>query len=111
MSEAEFTPGPWEAVDSLTVRGPFAFRDSNKPGVQICSLTHYVPATERAANARLIAAAPQLLEACKAQHRAIDMLMARLIQIDPGFMPTKAPSWEAVKLGHAAISKATGSAS
>lgn len=56
------TPGPWEAVDSLTVRGPFAFGDRDKPGVQVCSLTHYVPATERAANARLIAMAPTMLD-------------------------------------------------
>lgn len=57
------TAGPWEALDSMTVRGPFAMGDSEKPGVLVASLPHYLPAEERAANARLIAMAPTMLEA------------------------------------------------
>lgn len=49
----------------------------------------------------------QLLEACKAQHEAIDLLFARLIQLDPNFFPSKSGKpWEATKKGHAAIAAA-----
>jgi hypothetical protein len=63
VSAAKFTAGLWEAVDSLTVRGPFAMGDREKPGLEICTLPQWMPAEERAANARLIAMAPTLLEA------------------------------------------------
>lgn len=59
---AGHTPGPWEAVDSMTVRGPFAMGDSDKPGLLVASLPVELPPGERAANARLIAAAPAMLE-------------------------------------------------
>lgn len=55
----------------------------------------------------LIDAAPYLLEACKAQHQAIDILFAKLIQLDPNFFPSKSGQpWEAVIQGNAAITKA-----
>jgi hypothetical protein len=63
MSAATHTPGPWEALDSMTVRGPFAMGDEEKPGFLIAQLPNYTPAEERAANARLIAMAPTMLEA------------------------------------------------
>lgn len=61
--------------------------------------------------ARLVAAAPDLLAACQAQHHAIDVLMARLIALDPEFMPTKSTIWPALVAGSDAIAKATGGAS
>lgn len=64
---------------------------------------------EKNANARLIAAAPKLLAACKAQHEAIDTLMARLIVKDPTFRPTTSSVWPALLEGNAAIAKATAS--
>lgn len=49
-------------------------------------------------------AAPALLEACKAQHQAIDMLFAMLIQRDATFYPSKSGlPWEAVQKGNEAI--------
>ena len=46
----------------------------------------------------------KLLEACKAQHDAIDLLFAMLIKLDPNFFPSKSGKpWEAVKLGNEAI--------
>ena len=63
MADAKHTAGPWEAVDSMTVRGPFAMGDKEKPGLEICTLPHWTPPEERAANAHLIAAAPLMLQA------------------------------------------------
>ena len=61
---------------------------------------------EAEANARLIAAAPDLLAACEAQHKAIDHLLATIIGLDNDFMPTKSPVWPMLLQGNAAISKA-----
>jgi hypothetical protein len=64
---------------------------------------------EREDNALLIGAALDLLEACKAQHQAIDMLFAMLIQRDPDFFPSQSGApWEAVLKGNAARAKAEG---
>ncbi len=52
---------------------------------------------------------PDLLEACKAQHDAIDLLFAKLIQLDPNFFPSKSGQpWAALQQGNAAIKKAKG---
>ncbi len=52
---------------------------------------------------------PDLLEACKAQHDAIDLLFAKLIQLDPNFFPSKSGQpWAAVQQGNAAIKKTQG---
>ena len=57
----------------------------------------------------LTSAAHDLLEACKAQHHAIDLLFARLIQLDPTFFPSKSGQpWEATVKGKEAIDKAEG---
>lgn len=53
----------------------------------------------------------ELLEACKAQHEAIDRLFALLIEKVPEFYPSKSGQpWEAVLKGNAAIAKAMGGA-
>ncbi|KKL20954.1 hypothetical protein LCGC14_2450300 [marine sediment metagenome] len=52
---------------------------------------------------------PDLLEACKAQHDAIDLLFAKLIQLDPTFYPSKSGQpWAALQQGNAAIKKTKG---
>jgi hypothetical protein len=61
------------------------------------------------ANARLIAAAPDLLAAVKAQHNAIDILFAMLIERDRGFLPSQSRvPWAALLKGNATIAKAEG---
>ncbi len=68
ITAGAFTPGPWRLRDDLMIFHP------SLDGVAIANLTGaFVPANgyhdhadERAANARLIAAAPDLLEALKA---------------------------------------------
>lgn len=108
MNDA-FTPGPWVATEyeigcgSAFVRiGSMTVSGTYRGGEEDTLITE---------DARLIAAAPELLAACQAQHRAIDILMAKLIALDSGFMPTKSAAWEACILGHSAITKATGEAS
>ncbi|MBA7692278.1 hypothetical protein ES703_100841 [subsurface metagenome] len=49
----------------------------------------------------------ELLEACKAQHDAIDRLFAELIQRDKRFFPSKSGRpWEAVVQGNKAVARA-----
>jgi len=48
----------------------------------------------------------QLLAACKQQHAVIDLLMAKLIELDPTFLPSKSAAWAAVIAGNAVISEA-----
>jgi len=104
------TPGPWiHAIDF----GQVGSIESQNGTViaQAQALVRDYDHAERNANARLIAAAPDLLAACQAQHHAIDVLMARLIALDPEFMPTKSTIWPALVAGSDAIAKATGGAS
>jgi len=50
--------------------------------------------------------APDLYEACKAQHEAIDILFAMLIIKDKTFFPSKSGiPWEATVKGYQVISK------
>lgn len=47
--------------------------------------------------------APELFDACKQQHKAIDTLLAMLIEKVPGFLPTQCPVWESVVNGNSVI--------
>lgn len=58
--------------------------------------------------ARLMAAAPDLLEACKNFHTALDMAFAMLIEAKPDFYPSKSGMWAAMIAGNKAIGKAEG---
>jgi hypothetical protein len=51
-------------------------------------------------------AAPHLLDACKAQRQAIDLLMAKLGTADRKFLPSESGAWDAVLKGNAAIKAA-----
>lgn len=65
------------------------------------------PTPEGQANAKIMAASKDLLKACKAQHKAIDILFALLIEKDPNFSPTRSGHpWTALIQGNDAISKA-----
>jgi hypothetical protein len=61
MSTTKHTPGPWTIVS--TVAHPFAVVADGKQVAVAQSAQATIQAPERAANARLIAAAPELLEA------------------------------------------------
>jgi colicin import membrane protein len=60
------------------------------------------------ADKRVRDAAPLLLSACKAQHEAIDWLLACVVKLDKTFMPTKSQVWPACRAGAAAIAAAEG---
>lgn len=66
--EAGHTPGPWHVLNNgYCVGGPPSVQlaDPIGAGVAMCCMAARSP-DETAANARLIAAAPELLEACRA---------------------------------------------
>lgn len=81
---SKYTKGPWEAVGNL-VRSSMHQPDGLPRGVQIveCMDGYFQPFTEEAkANARLIAAAPELIEAIakrvkNAEERAFEDWWAR----------------------------------
>lgn len=95
----EYTKGEWERDgNSIQVfqRGCICIAPKPQDGGVL----------ERMDNLSLIAAAPDLYEACKAQHDAIDRLFARLIEIDNNFFPSKSGKpWEATIQGNKAIAK------
>lgn len=70
MSEQKHTPGPWSHHNGAIFRDPGA--NPNAEGVAVCFIASkklrdnvpVAPLNERPANADLIAAAPDLLEAC-----------------------------------------------
>lgn len=97
---SKHTPGPWAVHDHPTDPNQFGHHVTTVDGLTICSVTYQLPVqtakgakeATRVANARLIAAAPELLEALQ---RIVDA-------VDP-----ESIGWnEAV----AAIAKATGGA-
>lgn len=79
----------------------------NYPGPTVISMPDWhAPKIYRAAlNASAYA---ELLEACEAQQKAIDMLFAMLIERDSNFMPSQSAAWYALIGGNAAIAKAKG---
>lgn len=62
---------------------------------------------EQEANAKLLAAAPDMLEALKDAHRELDILLAEKIAKEEDFMPSKSSHWPTVVKVHEAIKKAT----
>lgn len=85
------SPGPWEAVDRLTVRSRFVAGDADSGGWLVASL----PAHASDDDARLIAAAPDLLDALKDAVCALEV---------------SGKDFWATEKARAAIAKATGSA-
>ncbi len=106
---AKPTEGPW------IVEKPSKVWQINAPGnVPIALIVERLErgsslydSAETEANARLIARAVNchdaLLDACKAQHDAIDTLLAMLIELDDEFMPSKSSVWPKLLQGNAAI--------
>ena len=95
---AKHTPGPWEAVGNL-VRSPMVQPQGLSKGVQIaeCRDAYFLSHTEESkANARLIAAAPELLEALQEMVSLVEMVI-----------PFDGPQQRKAR---AAITKATGDA-
>lgn len=77
------TPGPWEAVDRLTVRSAYVMGDRNKAGWEVARL----PESALAGDSALIAAAPDLLEALREAELVLAEKLRRL-GADPNVSPT-----------------------
>ncbi|MFN3858152.1 MAG: hypothetical protein ACK4RV_10400 [Caulobacter sp.] len=97
---AAHTPGPWEVAGNC-VRTRYRMGDPDNNGTMVADVGVFPP--EREANARLIAAAPELLAALR---QTTDLLAT-------ANKSTDRPSsyvWEIVGQARAALSKATGEA-
>jgi hypothetical protein len=103
----KYTPGPWEAMGSL-VRSPMHQPEGLPRGVQIveCRDGYFLPHTEEAkANARLIAAAPELAVALR--RLLSEYIFTRTMD---GTSAEDCETMECVSVARAALAKATGSA-
>jgi hypothetical protein len=107
------TPGPYHLV---TLDAPlsdwtgarYIIRSKKHAPGGVAVIIGGTGAEEEAATARLFEWAPELLAACQAQHKAMDALLARLIELDKTFFPSKSGHiWDALVQGHTAITKAT----
>lgn len=99
----KYTPGPWFIEDNGR-----AISSNAVTGIALVSMANirygwdgpdFVTASHRAANARLIAAAPELLEALKYCRNKIAYMQAHGEWYSPG---------RAIEMADAAIAKATG---
>jgi hypothetical protein len=102
MAKEQHTPGPWALVTKDDKYGKELLIVQDTDGDE-CEV---ICGAFQTRSGLLLAAAPELLAACKAQHNAIDILLAMLIERDSSFMPSKSVVWPALVLGNAAISKA-----
>jgi len=99
----KYTPGPWAFIvpDGVSVRHPQVYSDTGP----ICNATWLGDGRlkELEANARLIAAAPDLLEALIA--------MVEIAELTIGWLPTPPSADGPLIKARAVITKATGGAS
>lgn len=101
---AQHTPGPWVTADGHgPIKGGTAVQSTNDTHL-ICSCTGYYGRDGAQAHARLIAAAPDLLEALKAVLKDEKWHAAMADEVTDG-------ARDNIKMAEAAIAKATGSAS
>lgn len=102
MSEA--TRGPWKVADDTERVGRFGWYVRGPKGVDICRLM----ASPREANAHLIAASPDLLEALKAALKAMDYMGDIMNGMDIVMEEDEAVVNPAFMKARAAIKKAEG---
>ena len=99
MSKQNHTPGPWEH----TGPGDIVGKEDNGYGlgyVDVCSVYLRTVRGRTNANARLIAAAPELLDALQA--------MTEIAEMTIGWLPTPPNADGPLIQARAAIAKATG---
>ncbi len=111
--QAKHTPGPLSFKKTITHSGVYREIWAESEGRKVAGHIYTDEDAERivacwnACAGINPKAVPDLLEACKVQGGAIDLLFAMLIQAHPSFLPTKSGQpWEALLAGNTAIAKA-----
>jgi hypothetical protein len=114
MSESKHTPGPWEFLEAgrteekFNVGRPFTIAEANAPHNDIANVysaddeTVSITREQAISNARLIAAAPDLLKHAQSLLNGID---TGLVRLDTDADETLANTMSGLR---AAIAKATG---
>jgi hypothetical protein len=99
------TPGPWRIEQGVYIMPP-----ENSTQFSICKMGGIQREESRKANARLIAAAPELLEACKALLLALDGdgEMAGILDTTDGYYGWGQVTKDIRDAAYAAIAKAEG---
>lgn len=105
MADAKHTPGPWicdnrEAPDPIKITTPWRLQNRKIPIALVDADWSYPLGEEQEANARLIAAAPDLLEALKG--------LSFAAQTSGGTAGRDEHLVEAIGIAERAIAKATG---
>ena len=103
--ETKHTPGPWVIYEETYDNEVIARGIQGADGLGLNYGEEYELFSK--ANAHLIAAAPKMLEALEKQHKAVDWLLARVIELDSDFKPTKSPVWDAVTEAYEIMKEAT----
>jgi len=104
-----YTQEPWEIRNGST--GPYILaKDGNGNHVTVAQVfPRGIAGCETKGNAGLVKAAPKMYGALKAQHQAIDILFAMLIERDKTFFPSKSGQpWEAIVEGNKALAEVEG---
>lgn len=103
-TKAQHTSGPWELYDSVYID---SFPGNSENGKQVVELRpgRQLSEEESEANARLIAAAPELLKALNAILPYAENEAAGLADIDESKLANKA--WKEIDKAKDAIKKAT----
>lgn len=97
------TPGPWiwaQDYQGLYGAGP----DNQVLAFYHCEGMH-LGENNKEGNAALLSAAPDMLKALRGMHAAVDVLMARMIELDNTFYPTKSIFWADVMASSALLER------
>lgn len=103
-------PGGSEDQWHAFVNPPALTVNTRNVGGVLCRWWGDGPAPEGVAMIDAAADSVILLSALEGQHKALDQLMARMIELDPDFRPTKWQGWPALVAASNAIKAARGQA-
>lgn len=110
MSQAKHTPGPWEAKWSKYSEGKYLVQTKHPSNRVIASFDDDGDGAgeQSIADAHLIAAAPELLEALKAAHKDLKTASRQLSEDHKLVLSGRGWGWRTLAIIEGAIAKATG---
>jgi len=105
-----YTQEPWEVQNGNGNLGYYIIAKDGDNHVAVAQVfPRGIAGCETKGNALLMKAAPKMHQALKAQHEAIDILFAMLIERDKSFFPSKSGRpWEAIRQGNEALAEVEG---